>query len=575
MDAIDNKTVITDDRINKYVRRYKNDDRFKQSLIEIMHMFCKNYENILVNHKRDTEEGNMICYMREMEKRLEDRSSKLGDVINVTKSELIQEIKCSSKVIDVVTGHYNILRSEMLGLESRIKDSLSEKVRAMIMNINEMVSASLGRLNMESLSNTFGVQFDSMRSDIRFVVEESIERYQGQVKDEVEKATKAIMQQNTDILDEIRDIVDKGDMEVYDEVIKNTTKVVNVLSDKVSKAEKDIHDNVVKALSRIRENKEVSSTQHTSLVSEMKSIPMLVKGTLSKSMNKLERLDQIEQDVKIILQEYPLMKVIKSEIDKMMSRVEEMSKQLLSKAVKEENNSSLKGHEGERRLLEGLSEHLLCRDGYRVENVSGQAHECDLVIRREGHRTIRIESKVYKEKVRTSEVDKFCRDLQECEDHGIFVSLHSGVVGRCNNEIQQLSTGRFAVYLSNNNYNIEQIVSMIYMIYRLDEIIDKYKVEEDEDGFIVSPECLQIIKEKIDDHNNHITQVINKMKEGIMMVNKLDISWLEPILLGNTNKDNKSKVQGRRQCQYCGNSLSIKSISRHEKNCKMRNTTIQ
>jgi hypothetical protein len=287
-------------------------------------------------------------------------------------------------------------------------------------------------------------------------------------------------------------------------------------------------------------------------------------------MNKLERVCQIEQDVKMILHEYPLMKVIKAEIDKMMGRVDEMSKQLLLKALKEDNNSNLKGSEGERRLLEGLSEHLLCRDGYRVENVSGQAHECDLVIRREGYRTIRIESKAYKEKVRTSEVDKFCRDLQECEDHGIFVSLHSGIVGRGQNEIQQLSTGRFAVYLTNNNYNIEQIVSIVYMIYRLDDIIDKYKDEEDEGLFIISPECLEIIRERVLEHNNTTQQIVTKAKEIIVIANKQELSWLEPLLLGNPKNDNRNKYQDRVRCQYCDKSLSIKTISRHEKDCKSR-----
>lgn len=550
METIDSKTVITDQVINEHIKRYTNDERFKQSLIEIMQMFCKTYDNIIVNHKRETEEGTMICYMREMEKRLMDRSS---------------------KVVDVVADHYNTLKSEMICFESRIKETLRDKVSSMVVNINEMVSASLGRLNMESLSKTLCVQLDSMRSDIRCVVEESIERYHSQVKAEVEKATKAIMQQNTDTLEDIRDVIGSGDIEVYEKVIENTTEVIEKLSDRLCKAEKEIHDNVLKALSRIRESKEISSTQHTSLVSEMKSLPMLMKGTLNTSINKLDRICPIEQDVKKILQECPLMKVIKVEIDKMMARVDDMSKQLLSKAVKEVNNSSLKGSEGEKRLLEGLSEQLLCREGYRVENVSGQPHECDLVIRREGYRTIRIESKAYKEKVRTSEVDKFCRDLQECEDHGIFVSLHSGVVGRCNHEIQQLSTGRFAVYLSNNNYNIDQIVSTVYMIYRLDEIIDKYKDDNDDEGmFIISPESLQKIKEQILEHNNNIQQVITKAKEIITITTKLDLSWLEPLLLGNSKNGNTDKGQDKIRCYHCYKSISTKTIARHEKDCKSR-----
>ena len=84
---------------------------------------------------------------------------------------------------------------------------------------------------------------------------------------------------------------------------------------------------------------------------------------------------------------------------------------------------------GEARLQELLSEQLTVREGYTVDVVAGQAHSCDLVVRRSGHPDVRIESKVYTDKVGAKEVQKFRRDLMGLDAHGVFVSVQSGIVG--------------------------------------------------------------------------------------------------------------------------------------------------
>lgn len=658
MEIQDRNTLITDETVNTYIRKYKDDDRFKKSLIEIMTMLIKNYDNMVLNHRRDMEEGQMLCYLREMEKRMQEGSSRIGDTIksemkdvkecssrlgdqyttlkldmieeirnvkdvvrlegssrlgdtiqgqyNSLRSDVIEEVRNvkdvvkqegSSKLVDTIQGHYNSLRSEiidvketvrlegssklgdtiqghynslrsdmiedrkqLIGIEDRIKESLSEKMIGFVLNIKDVVSTSLDRLNVESLRESMGSQFDLIRKETKVDIQEIMQSYKIEVTNEVKKSTTEIMKRNEEILEEVRNIKIE-DSEIYEKIKTNTIDTITKLSDKLSMIEKDVNEKLMKTVSMINESKEVSNVQYTFLLSEMQRVPKLIKGALSDT---LHRVEQIEQDVKTVLQDNPKMKMIQSENDKMMLKLDDISSHLLSKRIKEENNSSVKGSEGEKRLLDGLSEQLMCRDGYRIENVSGQSHECDLIVKREGYRSIRIESKAYKDKVRTSEVDKFCRDLLECEDHGIFVSLHSGIVGRCNNEIQQLASGRIAVYLTNNNYNIENIISVIYMIYILDDVIDKNK--EEVDGIVISQECFQKIREKIAETNNYMTQATTKLKESLQFMYKLELSWIESMILGNIINENSK----RQNCRYCGNSLSINSISRHEQKCKMK-----
>ena len=223
-------------------------------------------------------------------------------------------------------------------------------------------------------------------------------------------------------------------------------------------------------------------------------------------------------------------------LEMLLMQVQDLRKQF----IKEDKNINIKGVEGERRMYEGLIDRLMYRDGYTVEQVSGIAHSCDILVKKDNHPHIRIEIKAYSNRVNSAEVEKFCRDLNECQDHGIFVSLHSSIVGRGNYEIQHLSTGKFAVYLSNNNYDVEEVISMMHLIYRLEEIVTEYNKETD--GLLISSECLSDIQNRVKDIKNTVTMTVTKMKESIALIRKIDFSWIEDLILSSIIKSNKPKA---------------------------------
>jgi hypothetical protein len=124
-------------------------------------------------------------------------------------------------------------------------------------------------------------------------------------------------------------------------------------------------------------------------------------------------------------------------------------------------STKAKGAEGEDRMYDILTDLLRTRDGYTVDRTHGQAFACDLLVTRTDHPDIRIEIKTHADKVRHKEVEKFIRDLQHTDCHGIFVSIHSGIVGVANLEIQHLPNNRFAIFPTNNDYDADAVVALI------------------------------------------------------------------------------------------------------------------
>jgi hypothetical protein len=182
-----------------------------------------------------------------------------------------------------------------------------------------------------------------------------------------------------------------------------------------------------------------------------------------------------------------------------------------------------------------LSDRLLrCRDaGYDVSLVSGQAHNCDISVRRLGRADVRIESKAIGlgtgEKVRAAETAKFVRDLTELNVHGIFVSLHSGIVGKARIELDAMPNGKYAVYLSHNEYDVDIIADMLELLYRLDVLTCK-----DDAEVRVSAEALKRAQAHLLDFATKVRACKTHMKESLSLLNEMAFDVIERALSPGT-----------------------------------------
>jgi hypothetical protein len=233
--------------------------------------------------------------------------------------------------------------------------------------------------------------------------------------------------------------------------------------------------------------------------------------------------------------------LIKSTNDDLKNKLESLDKQILTKNIKEINNSGIKGSINEDKLFNLLTDSLKPRDGYDITRVNGIAHSCDILVQKDNLPNVRIDSKAIGElnghKVKTSDVEKFERDLLELNEHGILVSLFSGIVGKGSIEIKLLPNSKFAIYLSNNNYDIPFIIDMIYLIYKLDSFVT---LPNSKSQLSLTPDKIILIQNIIKDSTSKIFSIKNHLKESINILNSITLDSIEKILLDIRNSKHNS-----------------------------------
>jgi len=256
--------------------------------------------------------------------------------------------------------------------------------------------------------------------------------------------------------------------------------------------------------------------------------------------------------------------VIMSHLMNISTRVEQMN------SVR--NTTRHKGEEGESGIVHILECKLPMRDGYEILETKSKPHNCDVLVKRVGFPDVRVEVKAHGretgECVRTCEVKRFESDLISLNNHGIFVSLYSGIVGKGPIEIDLLPTNKFAVYVSNNNYDGDALKEFINLIYKLDGFVSG------EDGLTISTEAMLRIKTHIIDFNNKIGDLKKHMKNSIEILNGLTLDTIEKLLsTGADIRPVPNPHEIKHTCEHCHKTFTRpSSLTNHVKTCKQKLT---
>jgi len=191
-----------------------------------------------------------------------------------------------------------------------------------------------------------------------------------------------------------------------------------------------------------------------------------------------------------------------------------------------------KCEEGEASLFEFLAERLMERDGYQVEMTSSQPRACDILITRKGFPDVRVECKAHgadsSEKVRTKEVLKFRRDLEAQGCHGLFVSLNSGIVGKGTVDLEQLGDGRLAFYVSHAAPNLEVVVDVLGVLYKLDGVLELRKAGEHSTG--LSQKDLQRVRHRLAEFSDRFTSARESLRNFSRHFEELHQTYLKDLL---------------------------------------------
>lgn len=259
-----------------------------------------------------------------------------------------------------------------------------------------------------------------------------------------------------------------------------------------------------------------------------------VRGTSAAVAAVQQQLQRVERDVS---EQGGALCVLRKGGDDVASKLDALSQQVLVAHTRQASDLRTKGRTGESTLYELLCHKLRDRENYSVELVCGVAHQCDMVVRCLGRPDVRIESKAHGEhtgeKVRVREVKRFQSDLSGVNAHGIMVSLHSGIVGKGAVEVEPLSNGKFAVYLSHNNYDVDQIQDMIMLIYHLDEMTRQGDGCPGDNGVVRVPtEVLKRVELHLQEFSERVRSARGHLKETLTLLGDIAFESIAKLLLG-------------------------------------------
>lgn len=278
--------------------------------------------------------------------------------------------------------------------------------------------------------------------------------------------------------------------------------------------------------------------------------------------------------------------MIRNDTTELRKRLEDVDRRLNYRTSKE------KGIDGERKIFDLLAgnKRLRNKDGFTVEDVHGQPHKGDIQLNRIGYVPICIELKNHGEStgesVRTSEVEKFYKDLDNTQNHGIFVSLHSGIVGKDSFEIERLPNHKFAVFIARNGYNIDQIIDGILMVNYLEKQFQQYDGEDD-GSFRITQGTIELVKTHMQIYESAIKDTRDHINKALKSLSAISFSQLLTLLIGQsaagpsvsgttgsrTRKITLPVPSHKFTCWQCGdlfNTSSASSMHRKENRCSKR-----
>jgi hypothetical protein len=555
--------TFTDTIVVDFFTKHFDNASLQEGAVDLMVSYCKTMTLAMNSYEtewsKERQENAVITYLRSMEKRVEDRltlhatdskhaidrmersvgsiPSQLQGMISTMVTNLEQAVHCSMKTFNV--------------------DSIAAQVSS---NVKEWVGSDLQALKDTNTATQNSVErllasiHETLRANITVPFDQRITRLQDMVKSvpsqvvtlwsssPADKASRDLVQSN---ISELRKKLD----EVSTYHRSELSSVLNTLqSVRASCKDADVRKHLPLVKSAMTETVKYLEQQTAQCIEVVNSSQLRLVHMEQQLMNSSATLSSIQDADK-----------------NLMSKLDEIGSKNIVNNAKAMYNTGAKGKAGEQRLCDELAHKLTVRDGYEVDIVSGMAHQCDIAVKRLGFPEIRIESKAHGdstgEKVRAKEVARFQSDILALNLHGIFVSLHSNIVGKGAVEVEQLTNGKFVIYLSNNNYDIDQVVDMLRLLYKL----DTYSTDAERDGVKFSNDTLKRVQLMITSLNDKIKATKSHLKESITLLNDVSLDMLENILISRDDDRTKEVIPAEsHQCPHCPRAFpSKKGLATH------------
>ena len=264
---------------------------------------------------------------------------------------------------------------------------------------------------------------------------------------------------------------------------------------------------------------------------------------------------------------------IQTSIGDKLARIDVKNEELTSKFneyIGRQENSNQKGRMSENELKATLDELFPTAI---VDKISGEAHTCDIIIKRDEKDDILIENKNYKTKVPVTEVNKFISDTENKEKHGIFISQYSPIANKDNFQID-IDSGRVLLYICNVNYDKDIITTAVKIIDNFAMAIGKVSVCGNSENV-----KMELIDKFNDEYKKFIVKrenLVAKLKESysqsIDIIREMDMPSIDKFLRERFAHAETNLLL----CDVCNTfkALNLKSLNKHKYHCKKKRATI-
>lgn len=347
--------------------------------------------------------------------------------------------------------------------------------------------------------------------------------------------------------------------------INLTDKLVNQINDSIPKAQSKQYDELINLfktdmLTSLNSLSELKNQDPNLMIEKMSNIIDSKYNSLLSNIqeNVINNISQSENRLNVSLCQI-------KDISQKGCNIQELLNEQMIKSKTAVN----KGNLGEKQLFDVIN------DAYpsgELINSSSENKAGDMILKRTNKPDILIETKAYTTPVKKEEVEKFLRDIVNVKHSGIFISQHSGVVGK--NDMQvDIHNKHILIYIHSCEYDPYKIKCAINMI----DVLYEKLININTEGVTISVDLLNDINAEyqsfIIQKDKMLCGLKDFYKKSLEQYNDLHLPNLDKYISTHYANAKKEKLH----CDICKkyDTYKLTSLARHTQSCKKKNTKVQ
>ena len=352
------------------------------------------------------------------------------------------------------------------------------------------------------------------------------------------------------------------------------SNIPNSLSDNISTNISSIKENSINQINSILENNNHKTNQYfdsklkSIIVDNFKNILdntiIDLKTSLSQSNSSSNLIENINSSFQsrcdalqnIMISQFTSMKDLNSSYSDTLTNVQNH--------FDRQKSANYKGIDSENNVEQGLNDTF---PDAVITNTTGIPRSGDFSLERTDKDLIMIENKFHSANVSIPDLEKFIRDAEYQNCHGILISQKSGISRKKNFQID-INNGYIMIYIHNVNYDFDKVKLAVDAIDHLSNTLKNSNYNSSD--FKINNE---IIKEINNEYQKFIIQRTSLM-ETLRLFNRdltKQISLLEfPELSKLLTQQFTSVEASIFKCEYCKMKVykNAKALAKHVQTCK-------